>query len=103
MALSTLTPSVKMYPNVDGHFVPVLIRWNKHTRAWHIRDNRGTLHLHTGTIIPGPKGYGLINKVWDYDVSHPERINFNKVPLARNSVLNTLSDALAAFAITLAE
>ena len=101
MAISQLTPSVKMYPNVDGHFVPVLIRWNKHTRAWHIRDNRGTLHLHTGTIIPGPTGYDLLNKVWDYDVSHPERINYNKPPLIKNTQHVNLTEALAAYAVTL--
>lgn len=101
MPLSSTLPNVKMFPNSEGHYVPVLIRWNKHTRAWHVRDNRGTLHLHTGTIIPTRKGYGLINKVWDYEVSHPERLNYNKPPLTNNSRHNTLTQALSAYAATL--
>lgn len=103
MALSNIAPNVKMYPNAEGKFTAVHIQWNKHTRAWHVRSNEGSLYLHTGTIIPTPMGHRLINKVWDYDVSHPERINFNKVPLTRFSMSGSLSESLAAFALTLAE
>jgi hypothetical protein len=98
MALSNTMPNIKMYQDSTGEYVPVRIQWNNSTRAWHVHNNIGTLHLTRGVIIPTPTGYGLLIKVWEYDATHPEGINFNKVPDMYASSHPDLTSALSAFA-----
>lgn len=99
--ISTTQPSTKMFPNFEGTYVPIRIQWNKSTRAWHIYDNRGTLRIHTGTIIPGTKGYALISKHWEYDPTHPEKVAYYKLPHINNSQHVSLTEALATYALGL--
>lgn len=103
MALSHTTSNIRLYPGPDGAFVPVRIQWNKHTNAWHIHRNIGTLHLRRGTVIPTPAGYLLITKVWDYDPKHPERIAFPKMPLMAHSSHLTLVEAISVFTVNATE
>lgn len=101
MALSHTNDNVKMYQDSHGDFVPLLIRWNKHTRAWHVHSNTGTLHLRRATIIPTPKGYLMTDKTWDYDPTHPEKIAFYKTPRIEHTKHSHLTAALLRFALTL--
>lgn len=100
--ISQIAPTTKMFPNFEGKFVPLRIQWNKSTRAWHVYDNRGTLRIHTGTILPTQAGYHLINKSWDYDPDHPDKVAYYRVPVANFSDHVNLTEALAAYAKTLA-
>lgn len=99
MALSNTMPNVKMFQDSTGKYIPLRIQWNETTRAWHVHDNRGTLHRVRATIIPRLTGYLMQVREWEYDPSHPEHLNFNKMPAIKHSKHTHLTSALMVFGL----